>query len=71
MDDIKMDKSFYFVLVPSPKKVSNKQQFRVKLEFLYVEACNIFFNLNIISAIYTYFTHLFSTQFFSTPNLPS
>ena len=33
-----MDKSFYFFLVPSPKKVSNKQQLIVKLEFLYVKA---------------------------------
>ena len=38
MDDIKMDKSFYFFLVPSPKKVSNKQQLIVKLEFLYVKS---------------------------------
>jgi hypothetical protein len=42
MDDIKMDKSFYCVLVPSPKKVSNKQQLIVELQFLYVEAHNIF-----------------------------
>jgi len=38
MDDIKIENLFYFCLVQSPKKVSNKHQLIVKLEFLYVKA---------------------------------
>jgi hypothetical protein len=46
-------------LVPSPKKVSNRQQLRVKLEFLYVEGCSIF--LTWIS--FQPFVHISDTYF--------